>query len=841
VLAADRMRDPQAVARFRREMKAVGKLAHPHLVTATDAGETDGVHFLVMEYVDGEDVGRVLRRCGALIVADACEVARQAALGLQYAHEHGLIHRDVKPSNLMLTRDGEVKVLDLSLALLQGAHVSSEATTSSGWVMGSFDYIAPEQANDSHAVDHRADLYSLGCTLFHMLAGEVPFPPPDYETALQKMRAHAEKAPPPLYEFRSDVPDDLVQIVARLLAKKPADRFGSAAEVAEALAPFAQGADLGRLLGGGQTFRLPAPPPRRRNRRRGPLAAAVLAAGLLAGGLFILRTDNGVLEIQTDDPKVRVVVEQDGNLVQVKDLETGNEIVLKAGKYLVRIDGREDLEMDRDEVTLQRKGKVVATIRRKPDLFAAVPVPPLPDPAALAKQASPLDRLRRDALPAEFRTERVPKELVGVLGGLGPRHSDSVFAVAFSPDGKLLASGSGTWDKDDRPGVIHVRDAATGKRLAVITGHTGMLTGLAFHPDGRRLVSSSLDGTVRVWEARTGRQLSTFRGHTHWVRCVALSPDGKWAASGGGKETDPACEVLVWDFPEGKTVTRLAGHTGPVSQVAFRPDGKRLASTGWDKTLRVWDLGTGREVFKLVRYPHRAQDVSWSPDGGRLAAGCYDRRLRVHDAADGKVLEDKLHPYVVAGVAFSADDKWLASGCWDGGARLWDAKTLEEVTAFQVPKKGGVGVARVAFHPERPLLAAASWGATLKVWDVTTRKEAWPESGHDGEVVSLAMHPAGTLLATGGADGTVRLWDLAGRQEALLASCSDQVHVVTFSRDGKLLASAGWDRRIRVWDVAGRRLLHDLEGAHTEWIEGLAFHPGGKVLASAGWDRVVRL
>ena len=165
-------------------MKAVGKLVHPNIVHAYDAGEEAGIHFLVMEYVDGVDVTRIQKRCGQLAVADACEIVRQAAIGLQHAHENRMVHRDIKPSNLLATKDGVVKVLDLGLALLhEGDAAAARDLTNTGQVMGTLDYMAPEQADDTHAVDIRADIYSLGCTLYSLLAGQPPFAGPQFTTA----------------------------------------------------------------------------------------------------------------------------------------------------------------------------------------------------------------------------------------------------------------------------------------------------------------------------------------------------------------------------------------------------------------------------------------------------------------------------------------------------------------------------------------------------------------------------------------------------------------------------------------------------------------------------------
>jgi serine/threonine protein kinase len=248
VLAAERLNNPAAVARFQREMKAVGRLDHPNIVRATDAGEAAGVHFLVMEFVPGVDLAKLVRQRHPLRVADACEIGRQAALGLQHAHEHGLIHRDIKPSNLVLGPDGVVKILDMGLARLHAATPPAQDLTASGLIMGTIDYMAPEQMNDPKSVDIRADIYSLGCTLYHLLAGQPPFSKPEYTYPAQKLAAHLQNPVPSIREVRPEAPADLAAVLERMLAKRPQERFTTPAEVANILGPFAAESDLVSFL-----------------------------------------------------------------------------------------------------------------------------------------------------------------------------------------------------------------------------------------------------------------------------------------------------------------------------------------------------------------------------------------------------------------------------------------------------------------------------------------------------------------------------------------------------------------------------------------------------------------
>ncbi|MGD0519017.1 MAG: polysaccharide biosynthesis/export family protein, partial [Thermoguttaceae bacterium] len=247
ILSRGRSGDQRAIARFEREMKAVGRFDHPHIVRAYDAREIGGAPVLIMEFVEGMDLGRLVQRLGPIPMAEACELVRQACLGLQYVHEQGLVHRDIKPSNLMLTPQGIVKILDLGLARFHFEQ-SEEEMTNSGQAMGTADYMAPEQASDSHAVDIRADIYSLGCTLYKLLAGFAPFEGSQYKGTFEKMTAHVQRPAPPIEKVLPEIPRELAAVVEKMLAKAQADRFAQPSDVIEALAPFCANAALPALL-----------------------------------------------------------------------------------------------------------------------------------------------------------------------------------------------------------------------------------------------------------------------------------------------------------------------------------------------------------------------------------------------------------------------------------------------------------------------------------------------------------------------------------------------------------------------------------------------------------------
>lgn len=252
VLARNVSGDPSTTERFKREMKAIGRVQHPNVVVAHDGGQIEGEYFLVMEYVDGIDVSTLQQKHGRLPVPIACEIVRQAAVGLQHAHEMGLVHRDIKPGNLMLDHKGVVKVLDLGLARIESEMAAGDSEpdanlTATGIAMGTINYMSPEQALDSRSADARSDIYSLGVTLYKLLSGRLPFAGEQYDTNGKMLVAIMTQTPPSLKIAEPNIPFELIKVVDRSIAKDPSMRIATAAAFAECLAPFA-GAKLTGLI-----------------------------------------------------------------------------------------------------------------------------------------------------------------------------------------------------------------------------------------------------------------------------------------------------------------------------------------------------------------------------------------------------------------------------------------------------------------------------------------------------------------------------------------------------------------------------------------------------------------
>lgn len=325
VLASHRLGDAKMKERFEAEMRAVGRLSHPGIVTAHDAREIDGTAVLVTEFIDGMDLAELVARSGPIAIANACELVRQVAVALQYTSDQGFVHRDIKPSNIMLGSSGEVKLLDLGLARLQEPVHQPSELTGTGQAMGTADYIAPEQVTDSRSVDVRADIYALGCTLFKLLTGTAPFAGPEHATAFAKMTAHVSSPPPLVSDFLPDAPTGVVKLVAKMMAKDPASRPQTAMQVAEKLRPFSKDADLSELISHAETLapgRVTSGESTARSksktqpwlRRTVPIAAAI-AAGFL--GLFIGLMGGFLIRIKAPDGSVVTLNAPEGSDISI--------------------------------------------------------------------------------------------------------------------------------------------------------------------------------------------------------------------------------------------------------------------------------------------------------------------------------------------------------------------------------------------------------------------------------------------------------------------------------------------------------------------------------------------
>jgi WD40 repeat protein/tRNA A-37 threonylcarbamoyl transferase component Bud32 len=550
VIRPELLSRPGTAERFLREVRAVAKLHHPHIVAAFDAETVDDSCLLVMEYVEGQTLAQRLKECGPLPVAEACRAARDAARGLAHAHAAGLVHRDVKPHNLMRAADGTVKVLDFGLAVVgapDGSAPAADGLTGAGVVCGTPDYIAPEQIADAHAADARSDVYGLGCTLYHLLAGRPPFAGRSLD---EKFAAHYECAPEPI----TGLPPAVAAVLARMLEKHPDDRFQTAAEVAAALEPFCEPVA-----------------PKRRKRRAVAVGLGMLAAAVLAAGVWVIVRDKDGREI------ARVQV-PDGGSVDVKPAAPA--------------------EPKKDAPTTEPKKAEV----------------PVVEPAFATRWADG-ERFGQNALSPDGRfvaVARMGVEKVRVWDVRTGKQTAEVFgAVAqFTPNGRQLVVTNRAGGRQRVGGVVAVYDvAADGSLKAARAFDTGVwLWGLRMPATGTRALAYSA-GRLSVWDWQTGTKL--FEQPWDDKDRAALTPDGKTVLIAPDRK--PPLRAL--DAATGKPAEVPAGLKGAPSIPQFSADGAR-ALCGDDRGHVVLDVATGRTLF--ARKSPLDEWAALTGDGRRL-------------------------------------------------------------------------------------------------------------------------------------------------------------------------------------------------------------------------------
>jgi WD40 repeat protein/tRNA A-37 threonylcarbamoyl transferase component Bud32 len=842
--------------RFVREARSAAQLRHPGIVTVHEVGRHENLPYLVAEFIQGTTLAEHLES-HPIEARAAAELVAQVADALDYAHAMGVVHRDVKPSNIILERQpavtdsGETRaspldrpmLMDFGLALRDDADATM---TQEGDVLGTPAYMSPEQAaGHSHQVDRRSDVYSLGVVLYRLLTGEVPFKG-TVRSIIDQVINDEPKQP---RQIDTSVPRDLETVCLKAVAKAPANRYTTAREFAE---------DLRRFLAGEPIRARPAYFWERTwrwvRRRPGSAAMAVMSgiAALTLVGLGVALTYQGRLRTE----------------IAEATRARGDEA--KANQRLTHaLQNEERLNYFNRLVLAERELAAGNTIRTR-QLLAQCPA-------------------GQRGWEWNFLNRQCHAELA-----ILPGHTDQVFGTAWSSDGSWIASVSwdqtaGLWDARTnrrirpidldgwgwsvafnrrvtilavasghfgQPSEVTLYEVAGGQKLHTLIGHSGPVQGLAFSPDDRLLATSDNRGAVKIWDVASGSLAQDLGVMPDGTTCVAFSPDGRrLLVSIGTLDNfwpEKQGRFLVFDTATWQIDRRVQGHSGVISRLSFRPDGAVLATASYDGTLKLWDTASWAERTTLRGHTQSLSSVTFSPDGTRLASTSDDGTARIWDASTGQeLLVLRGHDGLVNDIRFHPDGRRVVTGGGDKTLRVWD---VSQTPGVLVLDRSETSATDVAFSPDGQLVATSYLDKTVRIWESVSGRLVRTLSGHGLAVWSVAFNPDGTRIASGAGDyhradapGELLLWEVAtGRRLSELVGHKSCVWSVAFSPDGTRLASGGGEiyggpGELRVWETLSTRLLGALPTPAKAGVKGVAFSPDGLLLASGDGEKAVRL
>lgn len=880
------------VQRFRLEAQASARLEHPNIVPIYDFGEHEGWHYFSLKLIDGEDLGRQTR-AGDWPATDAAglqriaQLLRSVAEAVHFAHQRGILHRDLKPTNILLDRDRTPYLTDFGLAKL--IEETSDLTRTSS-VLGTPAYMAPEQAaGRTEDVTVAADVYSLGAVLYELLTGQ---PPHQARTPLETIRQVVEREVAPVHRLNSAVAPDLATICHKCLRRDPMTRYGSAQELAD---------DLERWRRGEPVQARPVTALERVGywSRRNPLPA-----GLLAGIVLLLVATaiiSSTLAVRMREARDVARLQSAENLRRLVEVHAANGVRLaQAGDPLQALPWLvEALRLDAGDPIRERphRTRIASVLAQSPALDAMIFHNRIIQHAAFSPDG-------RFAATASYDgTVRVTATDTGREVCPPLTHTNFLFGmrylyfVAFSPDSQRLIS---TCNHE-----AQIWEVRTGNRVGPPLQHTNEVRVAWFSPDGTRVLTGSLDGTARLWNADSGQPILPALRHERGVLVAAWSPDGKITATGGRDQC-----VRLWDshtgelrgppLRHGKSISHLAfspdsrhllaasqedsmriygAQDGgliatlptdtPVRWASFSPDGQNILAGGQDGEAQLWNWTSGERPARFAHPDEAVVWTGWSADGQRFMTAGPARVQVWNRATSHRVGPPLAHNHVICHAELSPDGRRVLTGCLDGTGRIWslpesvpasgefpqscgpfspfalgkdaDGLRLYDLKAGQLAS----GLLPIQNAPDSISFGATSQrlavlhGGEVRLIDCAAAPPAelaaWPAE----EGCQLFLSPDGEQLVVSQRDRT-RI--VRARDGAMIVALphTNQVRHVAFHPDGQRLLTVCDDRAARLWHRQSGQLLAPLMW-HPDIPVFAAFSPDGKLAVTTGYDGAARL
>jgi WD40 repeat protein/serine/threonine protein kinase/Flp pilus assembly protein TadD len=739
--------DSEEEKRFRLEAETAAKLSHPNIVQIYDIGRVGGQSFLALEYIDGGSLHDKLhdRETGQpLPPKESAQLLETVSRAIHIAHQHNVIHRDVKPANILLTRDGTAKLTDFGLAKRLDTDVSQTQHTA---VIGTAPYMAVEQITDSRSVDARTDVYQLGATLYEMLTGQPPFRAP---TALQTLELVKNNEPVAPSKLQPGLPKDLEVICLRCLEKEPANRFANAEDLAD---------DLRRFLNDEPIVSTPVSRTARvwkwcrRNRRVATLGFALILSlvfGTIAStsfGIAKTKANRSLTKANSDLGEAKSEAEKNADEAK-RHAEEAMKLADDAFDKSVRLNvgfGTRDV----------LQGDTLAGIIWFAEAF----------------------RLHHDSKSFEPTQELVHRTRIGAFQNLSPKLQHTLFTdgpvqqLDITDDGKRVVLTVGT------KGYVQVFDTESGNPITLRLKPPPFVHTARFCAGGNRLLTVAGElptSIIQLWDVETSKKVGLPVSFPGVSLNLEFSRDGKRfvTASSITGMLGSSGEVRIWDSETLKPIGKVIKHSQWFTHAVLNQVGTRVATASIDGSARVWNLETGDAItpecmISNLRYP--LGFVTFSPDGKSIAAASSSGAAQIWHAETG---EDVTPP-------------------------LQHALVLSPPVGPQ-----GRNLAQVDFSPDGKKLLTICGDKTARVWDANSGRSLSPVLAHDDDISCGWFSPDGSRVLTAGLDGTVRIWNAVFGGLALAPlKHAEPIYSARFSKDGQYVISASRDTTARVWQI----------------------------------------
>ena len=814
------LHDTKFRRRFEREAQAVAKIDHPGIVPIYDYGEDEGSLFLVMPLMEGGTLGKRIEN-GPLSVAEATTVLKQIAPALDMTHQLKMVHRDLKPDNILFDKYGVAHVADFGIV----KSAESNTTLTAGGIVGTPAYMSPEQVGSVKTIDGRSDIYSLGIILFQMLTGERPF---DADTPLALALKHVMQQPPPILDVMPGLPVACDSIMRKALHKEPEQRYQTVAalvadlENVDSLPVFNpdKKSDSKPLLPTEilpiEPEEIPAAP------RRFPVLPVVGGLLLVTVVAFFLLRGGG------EEPAPTATIPGVA-IVPATATHTASATAVPPTATLAPT----DTAVPATEAAVippedQATATPTATLEPTAVVISAANIQNLAETMQLASSSETLNSiavspngLRLAAATSAGITlyqlpDFIPLETI-VAGNVGQ--------IAWSPNGNLLASSGPNQ-------AIHIWNSSDGSEANQLAGSA---TALAWSPDSTQLLLGNSSGQVSLWAIDQAEIVNSWNDHTSPISQITWSPDGSQFASGSGS-SNIWIRSLAGTGNEGNSFRQNGVHG-----LAWSPDGSRLATAGVDGTVRLQTVSNG-QLQTLTCSGGDPLSILWL-DENTLATGSEDGQIRLCNISErGPSLTFGNQAGVPQLFWLPESDQLLSLGGRDGTVVLWKRASGAQTAVLNTYTQYSLATS-VSWSPDNTRLAVGSNDGTILIWSVTEQAVVAVLGGHAGGVEAVAWSPDGNLIASSGsADELVRVWQ-AGSGERLhsFAGHTNKVTAVTWSADSTVVASSSFDSTLKLWNVTSGSELRTFSVNALGQVLFVSGSPNGQEMVATGQTGLVQL